>query len=613
MSDKNNMSLDDVMGTSKPNVNHIDLTKGGSTTDNNTNKNVETETPARPVARKARPVVTGPIDFETMKDADIDKILPRRQPKPNKEEQDMMSALDMAVAREKEKIAERIDAVIEAQDQEIEDAEARAEDEELERYLNNSDNRSDDYYEEDEEEDTYDEDDLFSNATRINVPIDITTSTPGIDTYSSDIDNKEEETVQDDAPIVEAEPVVVTKSASSVDTMIDKKKEEEIRPVVETHGVQQVVHNKTTEEDFDFIKELGLDDEDEEEASATEAEDSDSKVLEEVKAQIKERVEPIRKSIDISKFTISKKSVSAQKVMKMAVKAHQSVADWILYNAEKPISVSGLSGSEILKLNSNESGRNRLNTFKDIYHIIYNHVIDANKPDFETWMKKTNFVDLEHIYFALYMATFAHSNFVNLECPKCGKIFIKDIKIEDMIKYANDEVKAKAAKILRGDSTTSKKKEYDVDIIQVSNTYAFAVKTPSIWNVVIETASLSDKILEKYSDLVDIISYIDSIYIINESTSELIPIDYKIDPSDQAKSSARRVKAFYEVISSLSSEDYFHLRNAITEYDKNVDDIRYIIPETTCPDCNAIIPANTDITSEALVFTRHQLAAIGNM
>ena len=121
MSNNENMSLNEVMG--KPNVNHIDLTKGGISTDGK-DQTVEQQ---QPVTRKARPVVSGPIDFSTMKDADVDKILPRRQPKPSQQEEDMMSALDIAVAREKEKISERIDAVLDAQEQEIEEAEAAAE------------------------------------------------------------------------------------------------------------------------------------------------------------------------------------------------------------------------------------------------------------------------------------------------------------------------------------------------------------------------------------------------------------------------------------------------------------------------------------------------------
>lgn len=600
MNNNETTSLNEVMGK---NTTHIDLTKGET--------GVSTNTTGETMVRRARPVTTGPIDFNTMKDADINKILPRRPAESSKEEISIMSDLDLAVAREKEKISDRIDAILDAQDEEIENAELAAEDKELDRDLaDDADSAS-----------TFDDDTRYSthavsyddlkNADRISLFDDkkedyFSSNTPNPNSYESTTTTP---TTVSSKTITYDNPV-----PHSVVTTNPKKEEEK---VIDNASSNDEVKKSNSNDDFDFIKELGLDDDDEtevdESTTSTDSDEDEDKIIEEIKTQVKEKVAPARKSIDLSKFSISKKAVSAQKIMKMAVKSHQTVADWVLYNAEKPLSVYGLSGSEILKLNPENTRRNRLNTFKDIYHIIYDHVIDANKPDFEGWLKTTNFVDLDHIYFALYMATFGNSNFVNVECPKCKKIFIKDFKIEDMIEYANDDVKEKVRKIVRHDTTSPKKGEYNVDIVQISNNYAFAIRTPSIWNVIIETASLSDKILEKYADLVDVIAYIDTIYVINEATSELIPIDYKIDPNDQAKTSARRVKAFYDVISSLSSEDYFYLRNTVSEYDKNKSDIKYIIPATRCPECSAEIPANKDITADALVFMRHQLAAIGNM
>lgn len=605
MPNKDNMSLNDVMGKPTTNSTHIDLTRGG------VNTSETAEQPQKPVARRARPVVTGPIDFATMKDADIDKILPPREPKPSDMEMNLMADLDMAIEREKVKISDRQDQILAAQDREMEEAELAHEnlDEDFEdedssdvastnAHFRNT-NTVDDYYDEDEEDDYYDEPVSTNFNTHADaVKVNVDTNSASLEASKNVTAEIAKETVMTDPPqVVEREIPRAAIPTNKVEVKVEEPVKEE------------------SEEDFDFIKELGLEDDEEVESveENQETDESAEKILENIKTQVKERVDTVRKSIDLSKFTISKKAVSAQKVMKMAVRAHQTVADWMLYTANKPISVSGLSGSEILKLNPENTTRNRLNTFKDIYRIIFDHVIDANKPDFETWLKQTNFVDLQHIYFALYMATFGNSNFVNLECPKCKKIFIKDFKIEEMIEYANEEARAKVREILRNDTTTHKNDEYDVDIVQISNTYAFAVKTPSIWNVIIETASLSDKVLERYADLIDVVSYIDSIYIINESTSELVPIDYKIDPNDQAKTAARRVKAFYDVISSLSSEDYYHLRNVISNYDKSSNDVSYIIPATTCPDCRAEIPANKDITADGLVFTRHQLAAIGNM
>ena len=63
----------------------------------------------------------------------------------------------------------------------------------------------------------------------------------------------------------------------------------------------------------------------------------------------------------------------------------------------------------------------------------------------------------------------------------------------------------------------------------------------------------------------------------------------------------------------MSSEEYFNLGAAIKNYDKPGEQVTYMIPAGTCPDCATEIPANENISPDAMLFTRHQLAAIGNM
>lgn len=601
---KNDVSLNQVMGNNPTtNTTRIDLTKS--------NKPEETsKTNENTTRRQVRPVITGHTDLSKLESVDPSKILPKREPTMSEEDLELFSDLDLAIEREKKSIEERIDAIIDAQDREMEEAEEANEDnyfEDEDSYDPRSNiNRAQ------EPTDMIDDDDIFDDdisgfadpEVYENNPINVNIEK---EDYLDDENDELVETVHTNPPITE-----VRKYPHSLDPQIHEDLKNDLKATTITEEPDEVV-NVTSNDEFNLLKDLDLIEEEEIEPAAEGSDEEDEKILESVKAQIKERIDPIRKSIDISKFTISKKAVSAQKVMKLAVRSHQTVADWMLYSAKRPISVTGLSGPEILKLNPDNSSRNRLNTFKDMYHIIYDHIVDGNKPEFETWLKQTNFIDLQHIYFALYMATFGNSNFVNYECPKCKKVFIKDIKIEDMIEYADDETRNKVRQILRMDTTSPKKDEYNVDIVQVSNNYAFALKTPSIWNVIIETASLPDKFLDKYADLIDVVSYIDSIYIIDEVNSTLIPIDYKIDPNDQAKTSSRRIQAFYNVIRTLSSEDYYHLRNTIMDYDKDSSSVSYLLPAATCPDCAEEIPANRNITSEQLVFTRHQLAAIANM
>ena len=101
---------------------------------------------------------------------------------------------------------------------------------------------------------------------------------------------------------------------------------------------------------------------------------------------------------------------------------------------------------------------------------------------------------------------------------------------------------------------------------------------------------------------------------IDYSTNGLIPVDVNADPNDQAKSSLRRIKIFYDIIHSLSSEEFYAFRKKLNEYDEGgMDDITYMIPGCNCPDCAAEIAANEEVGPDGMLFLRHQLAAFVNM
>lgn len=546
-----NMNLDDLMGGKRPrSTTTIDLTGSQATV------NGEKIEPIKNPTIKAVPVVSGPVDTNNLRPVDIDRILPKREPAPNPIETKLMDDLDAAVDREIENITKLHEDIAAKQEEEYEAAELEREEQELSK-----------------------DDEFALNGT--------VSADDGIDEYEDDDDE---------------------------DDIIDTIKNNDRIVAYDDHDVKN--DNKTFEKPKINILD-NIDDDDLFDDAADEKiennNDADT-LLEELKNQIKQRVEPIKKSFDLSKFTISQKAVSAQKVMKLAVQVHQNVADWVLPSAGRSISVSGLSGPEILKLNPENSNRNRQNTFRDMYRVIYDHIVDGNKPDFEVWLKQTRFVDMQHIYFALYMATFGGSNFLNYTCPKCEKVFIKDVDFKDMVMYADDETKEKINCMLKQDTTSHSNDSYNIELIQVSNSYVLGIKTPSIWNVIMETASLSEKFLDKYSDLIDMVSYIDSAYLIDEQNGMLIPVNTKPDPNDMAKTAARRIKAMYDIIATLNSEEFYALRSKINEHDEfATSKISYKIPETICPHCATKVPENRNVTPDNMLFMRHQLAAIANM
>lgn len=573
MAEEKKVGLSDMMdGTPRHNTTLIDVTQGK----------------VEPVVENTKKVVTAEpsttlLDKDNMKEVNPFDILPPKKVETHTFEDDLMDKLDMAVEREKESITERINAITEKQREEYEEAK---EAEDIKRM---------------EEEDKESIGTSFSN----------------VEDDSDDYNYADDSSDTDDFTVSEEEAKHHTLNVAD---NVEAIKDETITPIEDTEmnniKVEPVI-KKATETEDDILsgidaKDLFTDDEDD---TSTSSDDDTDKQFEELKTEVKKKINPIRKAFDLSKFTIAQKSMNAQKVMKLAVRSHQNIADWVLYSQGRPISLTGLSGSEILKLNPENSNRNRLNTFRDMYRIIYDHIYDANKPEFETWLKQTHFIDIQHIYFGLYMATFGGSNFITYSCTndKCKNVFIKDIKFEDMVKYKDDSVKKKVQDILKMDSTTPSNDEYETDLVQISNNYVFAIKTPTIWNVIMETATLSDKFLENHADLIDIVSYIDKIYLIDAANQTLVPVDTKPDPNDQAKTSARRIRAFYDIISTLNSEDFYNLRAKIAEYDKSSDELSYQIPACTCPKCATEIAANESILPENMLFTRHQLAAIGNM
>ena len=421
------------------------------------------------------------------------------------------------------------------------------------------------------------------------------------------------------------EEFVRAHSSKKKTPVVEEKKQEPVAPVEEKDEYEEYKNSTNTiledlaDEEDDIFKD-DVDEEDGDSYSSNEDETPDApdledmseedrqKVVDEIKTQIKNNINPIKK-FDLERFKIKKKPVSISSIMKIT-KAETNIADWVLPVSRRSISCSAISGTEIIKLDPRNSNRNRLNTYRDIYRIIYDHIIDNNKPEFEAWLKTTPYHDLEHYYFCIYKATFGKNNFMNRECtnPKCKHTFIADINIDDMINYVNDDAESLVKKIFEHDTTT-RNHEIENDLVQISDNYAVSLTMPTIWSVVIEAASLSQQFLEKYADLIDIYSFIDEIYFIDGENEELIPVDFKPVANDQTKTIANKIRVCYNIINSLSSDEYITLLGHIRKMDNDNIIITYQVPECTCPKCGTKIEAES-ATADELLFTRHQLGAI---
>lgn len=348
------------------------------------------------------------------------------------------------------------------------------------------------------------------------------------------------------------------------------------------------------------------DDEDEEDINS----DSD-KQLKEIKSKIKEKLKPVTKAIDLSTFSISKKPVSVSNVLKTQ-QSKRDVSDWVLIAGERPISIEEFTGLEIEKLNPANSSRNRINTYKDIYSLIYSHIVDANKPaTMEEWVKTINFFDNEHLYFNIYKASFNKANFIPYNCPHCNEVFVTDdVSIDDMIKYKDDKAKELVEDLLTKD-TTSESNEYPVELIQVSDDYVVGLKEASVYNMIFENAILDEKFTTKYSDLLSVMAFIDGIYVIDYESNELRPIEVKTYPQNIVKNIKSKISTYSRILKTLTSDQLNQFNTLIRAIQDRHDEVSYVLPSTTCPKCGKEIE-ETPMSAENLLFTRHQLGAIAS-
>lgn len=330
------------------------------------------------------------------------------------------------------------------------------------------------------------------------------------------------------------------------------------------------------------------------------------KNIKELSASIKEKIKPITNIIDISSFTISKKPISI--VNALSREQTTRVADWVLPATGRSISISEFKGLDIEKINPRNTSRNRLNMYKDIYGVIYDHVIDKNKPDFESWIKLINFYDIDHLYFAIFRSAFDTTNALPYNCPHCKKAFLQDMSIDQMVKYVNEEIKKKVQLLLNKDTTTDIP-AYNIELVQVSDTYVIGLREPSIYNIIFENAALDEDFSTQYRELLSTLSFIDSIYVIDRESQSLLPIECKIYPTDIVKTIKTKIRKYAEILKIINSDQFFNLNSMIQQIAEKHDNIHYVLPEVKCPHCGRTVPEE-ETTAEQILFTRHSLRAL---
>ena len=128
----------------------------------------------------------------------------------------------------------------------------------------------------------------------------------------------------------------------------------------------------------------------------------------------------------------------------------ETTADWMLYSSKKPITMRALSGSDIQKMDTTQNtSKTVLNAYKEIYNILWDHIVMEDKPDFESWLKTTRFSDDADLFFAAYMATFNSRHSIPYTCTEdgCEEVFMVDLTFKELVKFKDEEVEKEVDRI----------------------------------------------------------------------------------------------------------------------------------------------------------------------
>ena len=405
-------------------------------------------------------------------------------------------------------------------------------------------------------------------------------------------------------------------SGSNVDNYSDNNS---INEIVINKDIDDDLGLLDDEEESEFDKEETAEAEEQRKVLEAEQKEKTEKIYDTIRKEMSEKFKPVTNTIDLSKFRISKKTVSGSRVLKEINDSAIECADGVLYEEKRCVRMSALSALEIEKLDPSRARNGNENQIMiDRMRLIYDHIIDESKPSsFNEWAKTVSMSSINDYFFTLYKATFGKANIITYTC-ECDNVFLQTKPINDMIKFRNDEVKDKYFDILH--NGTRESKPLTTELFQISDDYVAELRKPSLYDLFIEQSYIPKDFSDKYSDLILLLSYIENIYMINRSPGELLKIDTKRDFTNKTRTAKRRIKIFASIIKNLNSDQLTNLSVKTNDFDEGeldedgnrIVNISYQTPETVCPKCGKKIEAQPD-RPDSMVFTRHQLGLLSKI
>jgi hypothetical protein len=284
---------------------------------------------------------------------------------------------------------------------------------------------------------------------------------------------------------------------------------------------------------------------------------------------------------------------------------------WVLPAQESTVLMKEFSGAEIEKLREYSENTRSIDSLNRRYNMIYDHIVSPKPATFEQWLKTTPFEDVDHYFFAIYMASFKGANYLPMDCPNksCGETFITDdINVMDMVKFDTKEAKAKFSELYQSETTPAGKGIYCTEVVPVSDKVAIEFRQPSIYNI-FEIAAIDEKTRSNYGTFLEYIPFIDSIYVIDRENSTICPIAYNTYADNAQKNTRSKILKYDQIFSSLSVDEFGIIKAYVRAIGEKSTGLRYVYPAVECPKCHQ---TTTEISAsgEELVFTRYQLGAL---
>ena len=428
-----------------------------------------------------------------------------------------------------------------------------------------------------------------------------------------DDDDDTEEFDDDIEQPVEVDDDLIPDIEDEEDQADDEIPEEEEEPAKEVKKKEQPKKKESYRADVDLnVSDSGAafteEEEDEEEDEKTE-EENQLEILEHLKVLATERLKPAAKTMDLSSFSIVNTPTTNVTPIFNATSA--KVCKWVLPEQKSVVFMREFSGAELEKLRQ-YSEENSMDSQNRRYHMIYDHIQSAKPATFEQWKKATPYIDIDHYFFAVYIASFKDANFLPIDCenPNCRESFLSDdIKIMNMVKFDTKEAKKEFTKLYKSENVVNNRGIYISEVIPISENIAIAFRQPSIQDVLEVNTLSTQKMKRDYAAIISHIPYIDKVFFIDQNSKQLVPIAYKEYKENAQKNLKSKLHKYNNIFNTLTADQF----GIITAYSSQITErnsgMRYVIPAITCPKCGTQT-TESNISAENLVFTRYQLAAL---